>query len=235
MNAKARALGLTDTHFINPDGLDAAGHYSSAHDVTRLARIAMHLPIVRQIVRRRGATISGGRHLHTWNDLLYTFPHLLGVKTGHTGLAGWSEVAAARGPGVTIYATLLGEPTRARRNADLSLLLAYGLSRYRVVPVVQAQRVYWGARTGYGKRPIALVAPRQTLRVVRVGRLLEEKVIVPSAVSLPVRRGQRLGELRIYVQGKVVARSPLVAARSVSRPGFLGRAGWYARRTIHHI
>jgi D-alanyl-D-alanine carboxypeptidase (penicillin-binding protein 5/6) len=235
MNAKARALGLTDTHFVNPDGFDAAGHYSSARDVTRLARTAMHLPIVRQFVRRKDATISGDRHLHTWNDLLYTFPHLIGVKTGHTGDAGWSEVAAARGPGLTVYATLLGERTRAQRNSDLSLLLAYGLSRYRVFPVVQAQRVYATARIGYGKRPLALVAPRQALRVVGVGRALVEKVVAPSAVGLPVARGQRLGEVRVYVQGRMVARSPLVASRSVSRPGLLGRTGWYAKRTVHHL
>src|SRR5439155_6316470 len=112
MNAKARALGLRDTHFVNPDGLDAGGHYSSARDVTRLGEIAMRNPFVRSTVRRTDATISGDRRLHTWNDLLYTFPGLIGVKTGHTGAAGWSEVAAARGSqGVTVYVTLLGERT----------------------------------------------------------------------------------------------------------------------------
>ena len=88
MNAKARELGLRDTHFANPDGLDQAGHYSSARDVTRLARVAMRSAVVRDIVRRTETTISGGRHLETWNDLLYTFPGLLGVKTGHTNGAG---------------------------------------------------------------------------------------------------------------------------------------------------
>ena len=67
---------------------------------------------MRKIVRTREKAISGGRRLETWNDLLYTFPHLIGVKTGHTSGAGWSEVAAARGPGFVVYATLLGEPTR---------------------------------------------------------------------------------------------------------------------------
>jgi D-alanyl-D-alanine carboxypeptidase (penicillin-binding protein 5/6) len=70
MNAKARELGLTDTHFANPDGLDQTGHYSSARDVTLLAEAAMKIPFVRSTVRRTDADISGGRHLHTWNDLL---------------------------------------------------------------------------------------------------------------------------------------------------------------------
>src|ERR671935_500682 len=67
MNARARRLGLHDTHYVRPDGLDASGHYSSAHDVTFLARVLMHYPVVRQIVRRRSAAISGGETLHTWN------------------------------------------------------------------------------------------------------------------------------------------------------------------------
>ncbi len=151
MNAKARQLGLRDTHFVRPDGLDVAGHVSSARDVTRLAQTLMHDPFVRSVVRERTATIAGGRTLHTWNDLLGEFPGLLGVKTGHTGAAGWCEVAAARGPGVTIYVAVLGSPTRSSRNADLAELLRYGLSRYRVVPVV-AGRPYAWAETGYGMR-----------------------------------------------------------------------------------
>jgi serine-type D-Ala-D-Ala carboxypeptidase (penicillin-binding protein 5/6) len=235
MNAKARALGLRDTHFVNPDGLDARGHFSTARDVTRLAEIAMGVPVVRQIVRRTDATISGARHLHTWNDLLYTFPHLVGVKTGPTRGAGWSEVAAATSPAGTIYATLLGEQTRARRNADLTALLGYGLSRYRVLPVIQAHRVYASARTGYGKRPLELVPARPAVRVVRVDRLLVERVVAPPVVRLPVAQGQQLGEVRVYARGRLIARRALVASWTVSRPGLAGRVGWYAGRTFHHI
>jgi serine-type D-Ala-D-Ala carboxypeptidase (penicillin-binding protein 5/6) len=236
MNAKAQALGLSDTHFVNPDGLDAAGHHSSARDVTRLAQVAMRNPVVRDTVRRTSATISGHRRLNTWNDLLSTFPGLIGVKTGHTSAAGWSEVAAARGSqGVTVYATILGEPTRARRNSDLTRLLVFGLSRYRIVQVVQPRRVYARAAVPWGKASLALVAARPARRIVRVGRPLLERVVTARVVSLPVIRGQRLGEVRIYSRGKTVARVPLVASRSISRPGLLGRTGWYAGQTAHHL
>jgi serine-type D-Ala-D-Ala carboxypeptidase (penicillin-binding protein 5/6) len=235
MNRKARALGLTDTHFVNPDGLDAAGHYSSARDVTRLARAAMRIPVVRETVRRTSAEISGGRVLHTWNDLLATFPHLLGVKTGHTSGAGWSEVAAAAGRGVTIYATLLGEPTRSERNADLTALLAWGLARYRVASVVRPERTYAIAAVPYGRRPLGLVATRPLLRVVRVDRPLVERVTAPAAVKLPIAAGQRLGEVRVYAGERLVAAAPLVAARSIPRPGLTGRVGWYLRRAAHNM
>jgi serine-type D-Ala-D-Ala carboxypeptidase (penicillin-binding protein 5/6) len=234
MNAKAHALGLTHTHFENPDGLDAAGHYSSARDVTRLAQIVMRDPFVRSVVRKRVAHITG-RTLHTWNDLLGTFPGVIGVKTGHTGEAGWSEVAAARGQGVTIYATLLGEPSRSVRNADLAQLLAWGLAQYRVVPIVSPGRVYGTAEVPWGNRPLGLVAAREIARVARVGRPLTERVVTPAVVSLPVQRGDRLGRVTVYDRGKVVARVPLVADRSIESPGTLGRVGWYAGRTLDHI
>lgn len=235
MNAKARELGLSDTRFVNPDGLDAPGHVSSARDVTLLARTAMRNPFIRATVRQRSASIAGSRTLHTWNDLLATFPTLLGVKTGHTDGAGWSEVAAARGAGVTIYATLLGGASREGRNSDLASLLRWGLSRYRTVAAIDTARVYATVATAYGRPDVPLVARRRLLRVVHVSRPLVERVVAPVEVALPVRRGQRLGEVRIYAEGKLVASTPLFAARSVERPGGRDRAEWYVGRTFHHL
>jgi len=235
MNAKARRLGLTETHFSRPDGLDAPGHVSNARDVVRLAEIAMHNRIVRATVRRRTATIEGGRVLHTWNDLLGTFPGLIGVKTGHTGDAGWCQVAAARGRGLTIYVAVLGSPTRTVRNDGLAALLAWGLTRYRVVPLVGPGRVYARVAVGWGFRAVPLVAPRALVRSVRLGRSLVERVVAPVSARLPLRKGDRLGEVRVYYGGQLVATEPLVASRSVERPGLRRRASWYAGRTLHHM
>ena len=234
MNAKARALGLTDTVFVNPSGLDAPGHVSSARDVTKIARVAMNQPFVRETV----LIVTGeaaGRRIATWNDLLSTFPRLIGVKTGHTNRAGWSQVAAARGPGVTIYATLLGGPTRAERNEDLAALLRWGLAQYRTSWTISAGRVYATAATAYGRPRVRLVAAKPALRVVRVDRPLVERVVAPLEVALPVREGQRLGEVRVLAGTKVVASSPLVAADSIERPGRVGRVRFYAGRTVHHL
>ena len=234
MNARAQALGLHDTHFVRPDGLDVPGHVSSARDVTLLARVAMQNPLVRETVRLRSATIAGGRRLHTWNDLLASFPGLVGVKTGHTAAAGWSEVAAARGPGLTIYATLLGSPDRSRRNADLAALLSWGLAQYRVSAVVAPNRVYATAEVGYGRDALALVAARPVLKAVRVDRPLVERVVAASTVALPVARGQRLGEVQVYAGGRLIGTSPLVAARSVSKPNVASRAAWYAGQALRN-
>jgi D-alanyl-D-alanine carboxypeptidase (penicillin-binding protein 5/6) len=235
MNARAAALGLRSTHFARPDGLDAPGHLSTARDVLRLAQVAMRVPAIRDAVRERTDTISGGRHLHTWNDLLGTLPGLVGVKTGHTGGAGWCEVAAVRRPGYMLYAVVLGSPTRAVRNDALRSLLTWGAGRFRVVHVIFPRRVYAATQTGYGRDPLALVAPRPLTRVVRVDRPLVERVVAAGAVAPPVRRGQVLGSVQVWSGKRLVGTQPLVAARAVSRPGLGGRIAWYAGRTVHNV
>ena len=232
MNVRAAQLGLRDTRFVRPDGLDVPGHVSSARDVTKLARVAMRRPAVREIVRRTTATIAGGRTVHTWNDLLSTLPGVIGVKTGHTSAAGWSQVAAARRPGGTIYATILGSPSRERRNADLAELLRWGIARYQPVLVVDDRRTYARVATEYGRADVPLVAGTALVRVVRVDRPLVERVRAATSTSLPVRRGQRLGEVRVFDGARLLGARPLVAARSVARPGLGGRAAWYAGRTV---
>ena len=234
MNAKARELGLKETHFARPDGLDAPGHVSSAHDVTLLARIAMHNAVIRDTVAMRDATISGHRHLHTWNDLLGSFPGLFGVKTGHTAAAGWCEVAAVHGDGTTIYVTILGSPTRAQRNADLAALLRWGVSRYRVARVITPGRPYAYAQTGYGRAPLPLVSRTPVLRSVRTDRPLVARIVAVAAVALPVHAGEHLGVVRVYSGRRLVGERPLVAARTIARPGAAARASFYARRTLKH-
>ena len=203
--------------------------------MTELARILMQKPVVRHIVATRDATIAGGRHLHTWNDLLGVYPGVVGVKTGHTSAAGWSEVAAVRGPGVTVYATILGSPDRSTRNTDLSELMTWGLARFRVVPVISAGREYAEVETAYDHGSVGLVAPRSVRRAVLVRRPLTEKIVASRGVQLPVRKGQQLGEVRVYDRGRMIARSPLVAARSVDEPNMLERAAWHVGQAAHEM
>ena len=195
MNAKARELRLRDTHFVRPDGLDAPGHVSSARDVTKLARILMRRPVVRRIVRDTTANIEGGRTIYTRNTLLYSYPGLFGVKTGHTDLAGWSEVAAARRDGVTVYATILGSPTEEQRNADLASLLTWGLSR---VPARDSHLDRRRLRPGCHRVRARLRRPRR------------------SALARPARPRRATGRRE---GGRPARPRSAGAARPVGRPG----------------
>ena len=233
MNAEATELGLTDTHFVRPDGLDAASHYSSARDVFRLARIAMHKPLFRELVRIRRATVDGHR-IQNRNDLLFSYTGTIGVKTGHTSEAGWSEVAAARRSGVTIYAVLLGGSSRDQRNADLARLLDWGFDQYRRVAIVRPGRTYAEALVPFSDRRLALVAEEQVVAVAQVGHPLVERVVAPAMVDPPVEKGDELGEIRIFDGKKLIATRPLVAAESVGAPSLGRRLRWYAGRALGH-
>jgi D-alanyl-D-alanine carboxypeptidase (penicillin-binding protein 5/6) len=235
MNAKAHELGLAHTHFVRPDGLDAPGAYSTAADVTKLARIAMRVPFIRATVDETTASIAGGRVLHTWNDLLGTVPGVIGVKTGHTDDAGWSQVAAERRSGILVYATILGSATRERRNADLQQLLAWGLSRFVVVDAVRTGDPYAEVELPYGRGHLPLVAASRLRAVVPIGRPLTQRVVAARSADLPVHQGEPLGRVEIWLGKRLLGRRQLVASRSVAEPGVAGRVRWYATRTVKDI
>jgi serine-type D-Ala-D-Ala carboxypeptidase (penicillin-binding protein 5/6) len=234
MNERAAQLGLDDTHFVRPDGLDVRGHYSSARDVLTLTREAMKLPRFRQLVRQGGGEIAGGRSLYAWNDLLRTrsYPGIVGVKTGHTDAAGWSQVAAARRNGITVYAIVLGSPSRGRRNADLADLMDWGFGHYGRVALVRANRVYATAAVPYSDERMPLVAPQSAMKVVRLGRPLVERVVAPSVVDLPVLAGDQVGEVVVLDGQRVVMRRPLVAGQAADDANMVEKAGWYAGRAV---
>ena len=115
MNAQAQRLGLTDTHFANPHGLDADGHYTTARELAVITREALSHPLIRKIVGTRRATIPQGenpdaRLLVNHHRLLRTYPDAIGVKTGFTKKSGRCLVSAAERDGVTLIAVTLNAP-----------------------------------------------------------------------------------------------------------------------------
>jgi D-alanyl-D-alanine carboxypeptidase (penicillin-binding protein 5/6) len=233
MNAKARELDLADTSFSRPDGLDAPGNYSSARDVFKLARVAMRKPLFRRLVRIRRTTVAG-QAIRNRNDLLFSYAGTIGVKTGHTSDAGWSEIAAARRDGVTIYAVVLGGPSRGRRNADLVELLDWGFDQYRRVAVIRTGHTYAEALVPFSDRTLSLVAQEPAVAIAQLGQPVVERVVAPAMVALPVEEGQTLGEVRVYEGEKLVVRRPLVSAESVGEPSLGQRLRWYAGRALDH-
>jgi D-alanyl-D-alanine carboxypeptidase (penicillin-binding protein 5/6) len=232
MNAKAAQLGLRDSHFVRPDGLDAPGEYSSAHDVTVLAQDAMKNAFVRRTVAEQSATLADGETVHTWDDLLGVLPGIVGVKTGHTDDAGWCQVSAQDEEGNVMYVTILGSPSEAQRDADLEALLGWASDQYRLVDAVSPSRDYATVGLPYGRGSLALVAASPLHAFVRVGRNLVERVVAPTGTALPVRRGAVLGQVEVFDGTRLLGRRSLVASRSVGAPGLAGRVGWYARRTV---
>ena len=235
MNAKAGELGLDGTHYVRPDGLDVAGHVSTARDTFELARLAMQEPLVRELVRKKTAEIPPDRKLRSWNDLLWTFPGLIGVKTGHTDRAGWAEVAAARRGPATVYAVILGSPSRERRNVDLAKLLEWGFDQWARFPLVRKGDRYATAAVPFAEdEPLELVAAAGASELVRLGDGTQyvQRVVAPEMVELPVSKGQKLGEIVVTNGDAEVARVDLVATRDIAEPSLQERVGWYADRAL---
>ena len=235
MNAKAEELGLDGTNYVRPDGLDVAGHVSTARDTFRLARLAMREPLVRKLVRTRTTQIPPSRTLKNWNDLLWTFPGLIGIKTGHTDRARWAEVAAARRGPTTVYAVVLGSPTRAQRNADLTELMEWAFDQYATYTLVREGERYATSAVPFAEdERLELVAAAGASRLVRMGdgSQFVERVVAPAMVELPVRKGEKLGEVVVTDGEEEVARVDLVATRDIAAPSRAERARWYADRAL---
>ena len=220
MNERARRLGLRDTHFTTPVGLDVAGNYSTASDLVKLALVLRANAFARETMNLRSVTIGKGARTRTFpnqNGLVRSVPWVNGVKTGHTRGAGYVLVGSGTRQGVTVLSAVLGDPSDAAREQDTLALLRYGASRYHVVhPVTKGHR-YAGARLAYRDESVPLVASRTIGRVARRGERLTVTVTgAPPEVDGPVAQGARLGTLVVRQRGKVVDRVALVTASAVS-------------------
>ena len=133
MNARAQALGLTHTHYANPHGLDAPGHYTSASDLVKLAEIAMQNPVFATIVATQHYLIPAtSQHqkydLYNTNELLGSYDGAEGIKTGGTGNAGDCLVFAVLRNDAELFGVVLGAPDDSTRYSDARALLDWGFT-----------------------------------------------------------------------------------------------------------
>ena len=262
MNDTAARLGLRDTRFANPIGLDDPNNYSTAADLVRLGAALRANPFARRTVDRRAATLRSGsrvRRIENRNSVLAELPSANGIKTGHTNRAGYLLVGSATRNGVTVYSAVLGEPSDGARDADTVALLRYGLDRFRLARIVVPRRTYGSTAVRYRSEDrIALGAAGGLSRVVRRGASVTVTPVGrPADLKGPLPAGTRAGTLVARVDGRIVGRMPLVTAAPVpevtvweravafaTKPGtlavavavllaVLAGAGWWWRRRYH--
>jgi len=144
MNDKAAEMGLANTHFANPHGLDAEGHFTSARDLLTMALYAMQNPVFATAVRTQTVRLPDApdgtiRVVRTTNQLLGSYQGAIGVKTGYTSLAGHMLVAAAERNGRRLYAVVMGSKDSF---GDAASLLDYGFSEFGVIDVIMSGVTY---------------------------------------------------------------------------------------------
>lgn len=214
MNDKARALGLKNTHFENPNGLDSPGHYSTAEDLAKLAAYAMENPVFQKTVSTKSVTV-GQRYLTNHNKLLWRFSGADGVKTGYTKAAGRILVSSATRQGRRVIAVTLDDPNDWQ---DHETLLEEGLARYTQQTILTCGQSVGTLEVAGGEAARVEVlagedfsyalAPEETVQLALPG---------PGFVYAPAVEGADAGFVYVLLKGKAVGKVPVVFGQTIEQ------------------
>jgi D-alanyl-D-alanine carboxypeptidase (penicillin-binding protein 5/6) len=228
MNARAEKLGLKDTHYANPIGLDDPANYSTARDLVRLTLRLRAFDFFRRTVARERVTLKTGNRPRTLENrnTLVRLPVVTGVKTGHTQGAGYVLIGSARKNGITLISAVLGAPSVAAREADTRKLFAWAFRRYQRVRAIPPGEVLARAPIRYRRGAELSLVVGDTARrfVIRRGQHLRRCGLrVPTEVAGPITRGQKLGEVDVCRGEKKTATLPVVSSADVPEAGLAVR------------
>ena len=211
MNRRAKELGLRDTQFANPHGLDAAGHYSSARDLAKLMLACMEREDFRTLTATRSAEV-GGETLLNHNRLLFSCPGCIGGKTGYTSRAGRCLVSCCEREGLRLVCVTLSDPNDWAAHCALYDWACRHYARFDLderldleVPVISGSRPNVRLRSG---EPLTMILPCDTEIRLRAE--------LPRFVFAPVRSGETAGRILVIIDNKIVAQSELVYAQDAA-------------------
>ena len=222
MNARAKELGMNDTHFVNCTGLDdaenAKEHLTSAYDIALMSReLMLHHPTITKFTTIWMDTVRDGAFgLSNTNKLVRFYPGATGLKTGFTSAAGYCLSATAERDGLGLIAVVMGAKTSPERFAGCKALLDYGFANYALIkpqlPLDNPVPVKLGTQEFVNAVPAEdtkLLLDKSQKEQVTTEIALEE------SVTAPVSKGQKLGTLTVRAGDQVLAQVPMVAAEAV--------------------
>ena len=221
MNNRARGLGMDDTHFVNPTGLTAEGHVTSAHDIALMSRelLTKH-PDIRSFTTIWTDSIRGGTFdLANTNKLIRRYDGATGLKTGYTASAGYCISATAEREGMELIAVVMKGETADKRNADAKALLNYGFSAYALVSAAPEEPLPALPVTMGETDSVSLTLPPDALTaVVEKGQAaaLERRIDLPESLPAPVRQGQQVGTLTLCSGDTELLTVPILAAEDAA-------------------
>ena len=231
MNRYAAALGLTNTHYENPIGLNSPTNYSSALDLATLTEELLRIPAFAKIADAREATLRSMRpveHIHSINELLEMAPWVTGVKTGHTWKAGYVMVGSGEKKGIKLIAVDIDAPTDETRFSDAFELLRWGFGQYHRGTAIKKGEEFASPAIKYSGGELPLVAGHSLTVRLRKGQKAEVTVDAPAKVTGPIPGGARLGTATVTVDGLRAGTVALVASRHVPAPSGFDKARGFA-------
>ena len=221
MNNRARGLGMDDTHFVNPTGLTAEGHVTSAHDIALMSRelLTKH-PDIRSFTTIWTDSIRNGTFdLANTNKLIRRYDGATGLKTGYTASAGYCISATAEREGMELIAVVMKGETADKRNADAKALLNYGFSAYALVSAAPEEPLPALPVTMGETDSVSLTLPPDALTAVvekAQGAALERRIDLPESLPAPVRQGQQVGTLTLCSGDTELVTVPILAAEDAA-------------------
>ncbi len=221
MNQRAKELGMEDTHFVNPTGLPASGHVTSAYDIALMSReLILHHPDIRRFTTIWMDSLRDGAFgLNNTNKLIRYYQGATGLKTGSTDGALYCLSATAERDGMELIAVILKAPTSTQRFEGAKVLLNYGFAAYALATAeppapLQPIPVTLGEAASVMPRlagDSTILGAKEKLAAMEVQVELEEEL------AAPVEEGQELGRMTVTSQGQTLAAIPLVASQAVPR------------------
>ena len=219
MNNRAKELGMVDTCFLNPTGLPAEGHVTSAYDIALMSReLILRHPDLRRFTTIWMDTIRGGEFgLSNTNTLIRFYEGATGLKTGSTDAAGYCISATAERSGMELIAVVLGGETSQQRFEDAKTLLNYGFSTYALADVTPAERQIVPVKLGRAPSVEAVLEAGKLLVGKGQAGSLSQTVTLREDLVAPVEKGQTVGTLTVQCGDATLAELPLTAADTVER------------------
>jgi D-alanyl-D-alanine carboxypeptidase (penicillin-binding protein 5/6) len=221
MNIRARQLGMKNTHYCNPHGLDDEQHYTTAYDLALLSRHALKNPVFTDITSTPRKVIpwesrEEDRLLLNQNRLLYRYEGAYGVKTGFTRQAGNCVVGAAKRGNMNLIAISLNSPAVYD---DLINMLDYGFNNFRLVELADTDQLSAEVTVLGGASKTVKAEPAQKVQVAIADNerpYISYKINAVSEISAPVKQGDILGVIKIYKKDEQIGEVNLLASQSVN-------------------
>ena len=211
--ARARELGLQDTHFTNPNGLDAPEHYSSAADLAVLGAYAMENPIFAKTVSTKTVQ-AAGRYLRNHNKLLWVLPGAEGIKTGFTRSAGRILVSSSQRQGRRLVAATMDAPDDWR---DHQSLLEAGFQNYQVEQLLAAGEQLGARVVAGGEGKARILAAEDFSYALAQGERPQIVLGGQDFAYAPVTEGADAGTAYVLLSGKIIGRVPTVYGETVEQ------------------
>ncbi|MED4204281.1 D-alanyl-D-alanine carboxypeptidase family protein [Neobacillus mesonae] len=223
MNDKAKELGLKHTVFKNTTGLPESGHYSSAYDMAIMAKELLKYEDITKFTGMYEGYLRENTDKKFWlvntNKLVRFYPGVDGLKTGFTAEAKYCLTATAEKDGMRVIAVVFGAPTSKDRNAQITKMLDYAYSQFQTHPMYKRNQVISQAKVSKGQEKIVEAVTSESLSLLtkkgEKTKDVKQKVIIQKNLKAPVKKGDRVGTIKLIRDGKIVLESPLVAKNEV--------------------